>query len=661
MPKHAPFRAPRPYPEILAPTLSSGEIAQIRAATAVKRHSVHNATTVPSEKNRWGQQGLTFWLTQIKAQMDPFEGVNLKDTYLEEIGIHVLFEGEKDEAWGAARCEAPAYPKTEGILVKDAKGRGWLCRGTDGEGKLKPVSLTTAPAHKDFFLGGRTFSEVVPLLGHFDFHGTGIGALGFQGQAPKQEAVDRINARLSEILTREAGIEAIASRVLTVDALRALYVDSDFPMKDMIYPSHDEAGRRAFEDRSERLAFKLLSEIRDAGYCAPCPNDEGRNVYGIGEWAMFLKGELDGDPKSLKDKARWARMGLDRSPAFHAFMKTQIHHAVEHSRLVWERENPGEKYGYKDDQKRQMSREDVEAALPSLRDALIETYAAEEAFAGMGPELRGEIDGLRYEVLDSFLRPVLTRHELRGEPAPSLAKPKVMRHMTLTLPTGRLAMADWFRVKGFTKGIEALAGERPAGFDINAANGRDERAEAYYTKAGVVIVQVGNSSPRAYADTPGVWRMGWVNEDHEAFWDPKTQKKTDAYIEPVWNTCTDLWANTFAAPETIVDVMMASGEHESREAAMAELVAYCESSYGAHIVDLGTQTLNVYAPTGYAENSEKKMTGLGLKSPKWRYDHYVLSDHPLKVKPGLLTDVVWEEGRVDPEVSKRNEDDAPSP
>lgn len=131
-----------------------------------------------------------------------------------------------------------------------------------------------------------------------------------------------------------------------------------------------------------------------------------------------------------------------------------------------------------------------------------------------------------------------------------------------------------------------------------------------------------------------------------AFWTEEGEKIGDGAPEPVWRTCTDLWANTFAAPERIVDVMMASGLYEARTEAEAVLETYCAQTHGAGIFDLGTEELHVYAPTGYGvhrDNFDTVFAAPEIPRLAWQENVYVLSTRPLGVDAELLLDHDWRE------------------
>ncbi|MEQ5829392.1 hypothetical protein J3456_18775 [Sulfitobacter sp. NFXS29] len=153
--------------------------------------------------------------------------------------------------------------------------------------------------------------------------------------------------------------------------------------------------------------------------------------------------------------------------------------------------------------------------------------------------------------------------------------------------------------------------------------------------------------------------MGWFDEDHDAFYTEDSHRTDIPMLEREWNTCTDL----FADRGVMVDILMASDQYETREAADAAMVAYVDETYGAHIIELGGEKLHIYAPTGYGVHHAdfaSKISAQEIDYPEWREDYYVLSKEPLTFQEDLLEPEDWTEGRITPK-SPDAETDAPEP
>lgn len=643
--------AEHPFPEFPQITsdgpLSDEETWEIqKQAFASGRIGAYNRTYPEGEKNKWGH-ALNVLVDSLVVSRSPFEGVAPDSTRLPGTDLHVAVKGAEEGAdglYGLMTCAERALGEARsGMIGMDVHGRGWF---VDFSKKMQPepISLHVPPAVKKFKLGGCELKDCVPVFGTFKISHQTI--FDIVDMAPVQDHV-ALDALIARRVARENAIEAAVAPVLTPETFATLLDTLEFPTQDGLFPAHGDARRSDFDDALTDLARQSLIRVRDVGLCAPCPNNGPHNVTAMDLWTDFLNGDVDREPGRdapfrTKRAYSWALM----IPAFKVFQTELIRASMDAEDRIWSETNPGVKRDRNVDIP--FTRTQAEAVFPDFRANVIKCLREEEAAPGLGSEHKSSLTGQNLDITESFLRPVLCdRMDRTRTPIPVVDPPKTVRHLTLTLPTGRLVMADWFRVKGFTEGMKRLSGEEEGGFDINYASGLNERAKDYYEKAGVVIVQVGNSSPYAYADGAGIWRMGHIDEDHDAFWDEDSDTPKIPIPDPEWRTCTDLWANTFASPEAVVKVMMASGLHASERDAEEELMAYVQTSYGAHIADVGTQTLHVYAPTGAAEATcSEKMRGVGagvLSDDAWREDAYVLSATELNVDPAVLSDEVWAE------------------
>lgn len=632
----------RPFPPITsAAPLTAAEERAVRAATALAgRHDAFNLFSVPGVVNRWGQ-AKRMRASEIIVSDGPFPSVSPEASLDPASGLHIaLVEEEGGGVYGHAACVRDTPALRPLVVITDRHGRGWAYDTRTRE--AEPVHLHTAPLIREFFTGGASLAEAVPFSGDLSCrHGLIEGAAGKPAK-PQPALLSAAEAVVGRIVDREDLIRRIAAPAFSDERLSSVLDTLTFPTKDGVIPDFSAPERRAFDDAMHEISLSAMRGLRDAGLCAPCPNNGPRGVRSLDAWDAFLRGELDATP--LEGEALYASWGLSDAPAFRAVYSELIRASVDAEMAAREERGLG-----KDRKPGQrppdvpMTRGEAEAVMRAFRERALRALSTEETGPGLEPELRGALESTCFGLAGSFLTPVLA-DRLTKTPLPAVEEPKAVRHLTLELPTGRLAMADWFRVPGFTEAMKELSGEEGAGFDINHAKGLDERAEAYFTKAGVAIVQVGNSSPAAYADTPGVWRMGHVDDEHEDFWDEETGARKALAPDSAWRTCTDLWANTFASVEAIVAVMMSSGEYRSEEDAERALTAYCEETYGAHIIDLGVDRLHLYLPTGYAERLREPMAGVGegvLPREGWREDAYLLSAAPLPVAPGILDDTEW--------------------
>lgn len=653
--RHPKSRIPDYPPVQRDPGLPAGSVAGLSLRLAQEgRHDPYNVFEVAGVE-KWGRPA-RFRLAAVRVSDAPFEGVPPEET--RDGAVHVLFETDKGERFGVSRCQAATRPPPqEGVLLLDRLGRTWFCgdRGADtpltGAERLRPVPDATAPLLRDTVLGGADLRDRLPVAGRFRLGSQGevIGVEGDLGPAGP-DLLARVSARVETLVAREERIRRVAERHFGEGAFDGLLLGRDFPLEGGLIPAyHVFDARKAFDEALLSVTRGFLEELRAEGLLAPCPNNGPRGVGTLEAWNRWLTGAYDAPPEARDREDRYGEHRLADAPGFKTVSNCLIRAVVETERRVWERDHPGEKYA-SESREDPMGRADVEAALRDACARIITAYAEEETTDNIGfMDLQGRQTSERFMLGGSFLTPVLcaapTDYGSGPVPLPPIEAPRSIRHLELSLPSGTLVMADWFRIDGFKEGLQALIGGEDR-YEINYATGLDARAKDYFEKAGLVIVQVGNTSPAAYADTPGVWRMGHVDEDYDAFWTEEGEPVPGA--EPpqeAWRTCTDLWANTFADREVILEILMASDMYPDRSDAAAALDGYCEG-YGVSMTDLGVDRLHLYVPTGHgvhAEDFNDVFRATEIAPAEWREDLYVLSATPLTVDPDLLEACDWRE------------------
>lgn len=639
-------RSHAPYVEMSTdPDVSEAQARSVRHEAYVNRRVVGIGMADPAGiTNKWGAQR-SVQSQKILISNTPFEGVPESSSFVPAAKAHAVIEDQEGHLFGLSDCkpqrrEDPRY----GTLIMDAHRRGWFVPA-DEAAEPEPIMLSVPPHVREFDLLGLDLVDVLPcsVMATVEFQ-----VVKGMTKAPRtsfEEARQRVDAKVA----REDLIAKIVADVVTPEAFSALLDTMTFPTSKGLFPDHSSREREAFDDALADIARRALIRLRDAGLCAPCPNNGPRGVREMDLWDTFLTGVADveperGAPFSHMTAYNWAMT----MPAFRAFQSVLIMASVDAENLAWAEKNEGTRRPH--DARIPFTRAEAERVYAPFLDEILNVMRGEQSPISLVDGMESRNDRVRLGLVSSFLTPVLCEFLDRRRtplPLPVMEMPKMVRHLSLTLPTGRLVMADWFRMPGFSKAMETLSEEEEAGFDINKAQGLDARMRAYYEKAGVVIVQVGNSSPYAYADGEGIWRMGHVDEDCDTFWD-EDGNSLRAIPQPLWTTCTDLWANTFASPEAIVNVLMSSGEYADEAEAERALLEYCEGTYGANVIDLGVETLHVYAPTGFACYQTDNMSGVGaeqISQDEWREDAYILSDRELFVDPKKLATDAWTEFR----------------
>jgi hypothetical protein len=594
--------------------------------------------------------------------------LEMLDTDADIAAVAILSAEDGNDYPAATAVPAGTAQTHYGRLWRDEDGQVWF-HGAEG-------NLVTAPDEDEWGLR-RVYPNVsevlragwpedpfdhLPIEGELGFAGSGLITQIMRSSVKdlSDAAFEKMKAGLSdggaeiaeswraerdasfrlatEKVAREQAIADIFDSIVDVSKLQFLKEGLEFPIDKEALSEHRR--KTVYHTRSpiDDLSEELMEAFREAGYTKKCPNNGPRCVREMTQWDAWLSG---------KELSVYDKMSLSRAPGFDMLEKAMTSASVQIEMAIEKSLSPDGKISYDDRPKFDLSEEDVD------REIALTVEKAREAFIAETPDLTFtkdsydcQVTGKRVRIGGTVFEPVLTQFtkDYKEVVAPVVEAPKPALHFEIPMPTGELVMADWLRMKGFKDGLLArVGGDKDDFYDINNATGLDERMQDYLTKGGLAIVQVGNSSPSAYDDTQGVWRMGHVDEDH--FYTEDGVRKDIEMPNEAWTTCTDLWANIFADRAVIIDILMASGEYESRETADVALLEYVEDSYGASINKLDVDRLHVYAPTGFGFHTgsfKKQFRAEELDYAKWRKDSYVLSVEPLTVDPDVVIETGWE-------------------
>lgn len=113
-------------------------------------------------------------------------------------------------------------------------------------------------------------------------------------------------------------------------------------------------------------------------------------------------------------------------------------------------------------------------------------------------------------------------------------------------------MADWFRIEGFSEGVEAAMD--PDAPDISSHMGVDLRTQACFEELGLMRIHATNCAPSVLRDG-AVIRVAQVSEDDDDDEDAGIQG-----ADHVGRICCDLWDVTFADREILIDIIVAGRE-----------------------------------------------------------------------------------------------------
>ena len=444
----------------------------------------------------------------------------------------------------------------------------------------------------------------------------------------EQHTMSDQNSRIAKIISGH-----INPKTLSILKQGIKFPIDEYALKQQIAIDTPEKGPLA------ELMTGLMQALRAENLVHACPNNGPREVRAMAVWNEWVK---TGNVEKGDDFHH--RHVLFNSTGF-GFLKGSLHRNFF---LFREKQTQSEKAKKNitspDSSPPDFSESDFDSVLSQSAKDLIKGMTGNPLITPflhfhMGHYLYCHLTEKPLSFGDNPLRPMLMENNTYGErkALPILKTPKIARHMILELPSQTLVMADWFRIKGFREGLIALVGHD--NHAINCANGLDERMRDYIEKAGLAIVQVFEMSPEAYSDKNGIWRMGYINQEHETFLGQDGYPTDISPPEPLWETCTDIWANCLADRQIIVDILMASKLYGNRKTAGEILDAYIENTFGANSIAMpNTERLHIYAPTGYAveEKFSQMFQADEIEQRDWQKDGYILSVNPLNVPEHLL-------------------------
>lgn len=605
-----------------------------------------NSFQVEGVVNQWGRPEI-FRNAKVVVSGNPIQDLDPDETMLELPSgetVHVALTGNEGEQYPISKCHQGDRKTADlrGIMMPHPEG-GYQLFELDGD-QLKdappvlvpydmPALMTHAAVQRikngeqairslgegGGLVGTFTISEFQRLEGlHADVRR--LDDLPEARAEALKLAVEEVRAGVQAETDRSLAVRNIISARLNYVAAEKILAASDFEKSGSFQPGYREADD--YHAAVLEVALSFMNDLRDKGLATACPNNGPRDVAAMNAWNSWISGELD-DVDEKDYEARSKLIWLQRSPAFDAF-KSIV--SMSDKDLP---QNP--------------TRIDAINALiqgfERAEDALLDPIVGRS----MGAELESQQTGDRHCLCGPVLTPELSTYDQRdphGRMAPceNLDQPKLLRHVAMQMPSSQLIISDSIDVPGFNEGLEKLIGDED--YEISNADGLDARARDYFEKAGIGIVQVGNSSPYGYAerneDGGLILRMGHVYDDDIP--------EGEELVEPEFTTCTDIWANTFADQDVVLDVMMASGQYSDRADALEALDHWVED-YGNTRFDIGSDTLHLYAPTGTGSKGkvfDKTFAAEEVAKADWRYDQFILSTAPLSVDPELLDPEKWE-------------------
>lgn len=431
------------------------------------------------------------------------------------------------------------------------------------------------------------------------------------------------------------------------------------------HPMSGGGGRRNVEHgeaMSQRIV-NILEELRELDLLKPIPHGADRGIREAVEWNSFVERGREGI-------SEYGMYSLMRCPLPTAIAQGAWEGAYETLREL--REARGfdrhagvyakDKVGPKADMP--MTRADLPAiAEAAARQACLKG-SGRKPHVMVGQTITCQKTDARIEWKEeAFLAPSLGiwHYPEWGKPGRSRFEdlepwiaPKTMRHVEITLPSGVLMMADWFRIPGFNEGV---ADPEESYRSINSDAGIDERTRDHFERLGLMRIHTTNCVPNLVKDGDAI-RVGWLDEDHDSFWTEDGKRKDVELPESLGNICCDLWDATFADREILIDILVAGGEKivasggkdrhgeeikgyvTTREGAAALLDAYDGHGYVRRIeFEPGTK-LQVYMATGHgSQEFHEKFRSPDLSDWEFMEEMFILSTKKLEIDPEIVQQV----------------------
>lgn len=363
---------------------------------------------------------------------------------------------------------------------------------------------------------------------------------------------------------------AIIARHITRDFILACMMENfsdtmtDDDVLDAVPSIHARHGGQSNLEHSKMMTDKIIAimeELREVGLLQKIPAGEERGLSEVKAWNKFV----EGGAASLES---WY---------IHSLMRCPLPYAINHG--AW-----SAIYETRGDMRKAIGLKPyIQKGNPSglmdpvpVSPADIEIFATAAALgtaskgAGMTTELMVGRSDLRCHKTDESLAwkeearlaPVIGKWHYpprdSGKPSffeeiPPLELPKPVRQVEITLPSGILMMADWFRIPGFTEGVGDDDYSKPS---INSDLGIDERTRDHYERLGLMRIHTGNCVPQLVQDGDAI-RVGHFDEDSDLFWNDDGAPSGVKMPEMAGRVCCDLWDVTFSDREILIDILMA--------------------------------------------------------------------------------------------------------
>ncbi|MCW3783017.1 hypothetical protein [Defluviimonas salinarum] len=415
----------------------------------------------------------------------------------------------------------------------------------------------------------------------------------------------------------------------------------------------------------------ILVELRGLGLLKPVPHGVDRGIHEAEEWNAFVADGAEAEPK-------WGWQWIFSLPLPRAIGEGLFRAGLD--AIMEAREAAGlDAFAGRS----QAERVGPKALMPvdaALIGEIARAAAETAAMYGSGQwkffstsegptcpktdqRLRWSDEHLLDPMLGSYIYPEGGKmRDVRFELIGAFDAPMPCRHVEITLPSGILYMADWFRIPGFNEGVGK---DDPDEASINSDLGVDLRTRDHVERLGLMRIHTTNCYPAVMREGD-ILRVGHFNEEHDDLWQENPEEPGDVVRtdipEPdmVGRVCCDLWDVTFADQEILKDILMAGaaaieanggigdrgrevkGAPATRQEAQRLLEDYARENDIVRLEFAPGTTLHVYMATGgKVELFAERFESPDLPKKAWIEDLFLISTRPLEVDPYLVDEPGW--------------------
>lgn len=431
------------------------------------------------------------------------------------------------------------------------------------------------------------------------------------------------------------------------------------------HPMSGGGGKRDAEHgaaMAQRI-LAILEEVRELGLLKPIPHGAERGLGEVVEWNNFVE-------KGRAGISEYGMSYLMRCPlpmaiaqgawegAYDALKALRVERGYDMHAGVYAKDKVGPKADMP------MTAEDLPAIAEAAAHSAKVTGSGMKRLVMIGRDVTcRKTDARLAWKEEAFLAPTLgiwhypewgTKGQTRFEDLGPWLAPKPMRHLEITLPSGMLMMADWFRIPGFNEGVSEPEGDYKS---INSDEGIDSRTRDHFERLGLMRIHTTNCMPDLVKDGEAI-RVGFLDEDHDCFWTDDCERKDIPMPESLGNICCDLWDATFADREILIDILVAGGEKlaanggkddrdreitgyaTTRDEAAALLDAYDGNGHVRRIPFEPGATLHVYMATGHgSQDFGEKFSSPDLSDWDYMDEMFIISTRPLNIDPEIADQV----------------------